>query len=861
MTRRRQSVVLITVALAALALGTGAVIIVRHGSSVAPHSIPPPATVVPLASGSVGIVLDGGSTRTSDADVAVAINAPPDATEMQVSVDPSFSGAVWTALATSTTVRLDDGGYQMVFARTRPASGTPVGEVLVAGIDFDRTWDAATSSADGRLHRTSFIGLVAPDVLQVRIETGRVLWNADAPNDRLVGRPIDTAPLDDAARYRVDGTPIMSVSRVSRPFGMATIDGVQQPAMVHDLYVRLVAPLTTGRNHTLAIDGADVASSTFAIDPATSPSPAVHVNQVGFGPADQGKVGFVSAWTGAAGGVRLTETMPFSVLDLATGSVALTGATTRRPIGARNEWGMGDLTGADVVAADFSAVTTPGRYRLCVQPLGCSEPFVISATEAWQRSAVDVARAMYHQRSGVALTPPFTAIDRPRPFHPNDGVLFHQTTVTALDHLDNVGGDDRFAEYPAADTGTTVANAWGGHFDAGDWNSRIGHLDYLRVALDLARLYPATYDSLRLDIPESGNEIPDIVDEGLWDLDLYRRLQHADGGVPGGVDQSRFGEGEETSWHNTVKVYVFAPDVWSTYIYAGVAAQTAVLLNSYDSALAATYDASARKAMAWAESQWAAINRTRQLTDVIDPERATAAASMLALTGDDRWNDVFASSSTFDDGPMALLDGAGPVARSAWTYAELPAALARPPIAANAKASIVNNADAQLASQATAAFGWVMERPQQPIVWGLGPSMPHGINLLRAFVLTGDVRYRTAMVQAASFTLGANPLNTSFVTSLGANPARYPLQVDAKHVGIPVTPGLPVYGIHDLGVSTADDWVVTSFLGPEGTTPSADSVPVLWSFYDTSAFPMMNEFTVSQSLTTALWTFGVLAAS
>ena len=263
-----------------------------------------------------------------------------------------------------------------------------------------------------------------------------------------------------------------------------------------------------------------------------------------------------------------------------------------------------------------------------------------------------MARGLYHQRSGIALEEPYTALVRPAAFP--EGTEFHQTDLTMIDDPSNVGQDDRFAEYPEHDTGALVEGAWGGHFDAGDWNSRIQHLDDLRIALDLVRLYPDAWSDI--DIPESGDAVPDLIDEGLWDLDQFRRLQTAEGGVPGNIDQARFGTGTETSWDNDIKVYVFAPDVWSTYIYAGVAAETAVVLRQYDGARADVYAESATRAMSWAESQWAGTtgDKRDQLAPSVDPQRATAAAAMLMLTSDDHWNDVFADASTFDEQPADL---------------------------------------------------------------------------------------------------------------------------------------------------------------------------------------------------------------
>ncbi|MFM2071683.1 MAG: hypothetical protein RLZZ623_1946 [Actinomycetota bacterium] len=828
------------------------------------------ATLPPMAADAVRVVLDGGAERTTDGDVSVAITGPGSADAVQIDVDPTFAEASWQPLQGPHSIELHDGGYQMVFARTRAGDGS-AGPTSVAGIIVDTTWDAATASDDGSPHRVSWVRLVAPDILQVRVEAGRVVWNGAAPDDLVVGRPLDVGPLDQASAYHLDvpgvggneGPSASSVSRVSRPNGQATFGEERNIPLVHDLYVQLDRPLPLGAEVQLSFD-ADVAPATFTIDDATTISPAVHINQVGFRPGDAGKVAMVSAWRGAAGGVTYPNEMAFDVVEVGTGAKAFSGTTTLRASG-HDEYGKGDLTGAEVHEADFSELSTPGRYRVCVHGLGCSETFAVSEDSTWRRAAIAVARSAYHQRSGVALGEPFTSITRPRPFHPDDGVVFRQSTLTAIDDPSNVGGDDRFDQYASTVTGEPLTNAWGGHFDAGDWNSRIQHLAYLSVALDLVRLYPDTYGSLSVDIPESGNDIPDVIDEGLWDLDLYRRLQHADGGVPGDVDQSRFATENESSWSNDISVYVYSPDVWSTYIYAGVAAQAAAVLRPYDGKLSATYAASAERAMTWAETSWASAAGSAAVSDdlrrSVDAQRAVAAAAMLELTGDDAWNDVFGAASTIDEAPLDLLDGAGPQGDAAWIYARLDPAVARPEWQSNAVESIVRNADAALAGQASTAFSWVMERPDIPAVWGLGPSTPHGFGLLRAFVMTGDAKYRTAMVRAASFSLGANPLDTSFATGLGANPTRFPLISDSIKVGLPVWPGTFVYGIHDLAFDTGDDWVEQYVLTPAGVQPSPPDAPLLWSWFDVGTLPMMNEFTFSDGHAAALWTLGVLAAT
>ena len=143
--------------------------------------------------------------------------------------------------------------------------------------------------------------------------------------------------------------------------------------------------------------------------------------------------------------------------------------------------------------------------------IGCSYDFAIDPLSTWRRAANTVARGLYHQRSGIALEEPYTALVRPAAFP--EGTEFHQTDLTMIDDPSNVGQDDRFAEYPEHDTGALVEGAWGGHFDAGDWNSRIQHLDDLRIALDLVRLYPDAWSDI--NIPESGDRVPDSDRRGL----------------------------------------------------------------------------------------------------------------------------------------------------------------------------------------------------------------------------------------------------------------------------------------------------------------------------------------------------------
>jgi len=111
------------------------------------------------------------------------------------------------------------------------------------------------------------------------------------------------------------------------------------------------------------------------------------------------------------------------------------------------------------------------------------------------------------------------------------------------------------------------AHAWGGYMDAGDWDRRSPHIRVSYLQLELFEMFPTFFEEVKLALPptEASNSLPDIVDEALWNLDFYRRLQDTDGGVGGGVESTAHPISGETSWQESLLVGAFAPDPVSSY--------------------------------------------------------------------------------------------------------------------------------------------------------------------------------------------------------------------------------------------------------------------------------------------------------
>ena len=736
----------------------------------------------------------------------------------------------------------------VIHARQVPYQSQPLDQLETSGYD---TWVLRRGRALGTL--------VGPqqDTLYGFDDYSEGAFNADRASQpsgyriRSEGDP----------RYRQPVTPV-EVYRKSKPVDTAQVSRRDRRwAMEHRFYLRLPTPLTPGQTYQIELADQDLSPLSLVYQPDRQLSEAVHVTAVGFRPDDPVKVGFLSTWMGTGGGLNYPEGLSFRVVDEATAGVVFSGQSTRRHRSGAAEDNLDHTyTLTDVDQLDFSALNQPGRYRLCVDTVGCSSSFTV-ADDAWQQAFNVAARGFYHQRSGIALEPPYTGVVRPRPFHPDDGVeVYHSTTglVNTGNGLNAQGTDEgNFANLVQGKTDEIVADAWGGYFDAGDWDRRIQHLDVARWLLELLELFPQTMDSLNLNIPESANDLPDLLDEVLWGVDFFRRLQTPEGGIRGGVESMEHPRRGETSWQETLPVMAYAPDPWSSYVYAGVAARTARLLGTYAPSQAQSYRDSALAAMAWAEAQHQqGIDALDWARDRIELDRALAAGELYHLTGDRAWHDRFlaarsaVAAENADDYRLA-----GPQREIAFFYSHLPPDQVDAKLQSELRAAVIAEADGAVATGQTTGFGWTKVTPWHPVGWGDGLGAPKVRTLLRAHELTRDRRYLSAALLGCQFSVGANPDNMTYTTGLGNRFPQNPLIIDQRITG-DVLPGITVYGPIDPNVYESE-WMFDVL--DSVTVPAARQWPAVETYFDVYIVPAINEFTVMQSMGDAAYAWGYLA--
>lgn len=161
---------------------------------------------------------------------------------------------------------------------------------------------------------------------------------------------------------------------------------------------------------------------------------------------------------------------------------------------------------------DFSSITQPGKYILEAKPY--SKEFVI-AERPLHDLAIASIKSLYYQRTGEAIEEPYAGKWTRPAAHPDTVVMVHASAASK----DRPEG--------------TIISSPGGWYDAGDFNKYIVNSGFtIGEMLTVYQLCPDYFKSLKLNIPESSNTTPDVLDEIYCNLKWMLTMQDpSDGGV------------------------------------------------------------------------------------------------------------------------------------------------------------------------------------------------------------------------------------------------------------------------------------------------------------------------------------------
>ena len=475
----------------------------------------------------------------------------------------------------------------------------------------------------------------------------------------------------------------------------------------------------------------------------------------------------------------------------------------------------------------------------------------------WEAPFTAAMQGILSQRQGIDLGPPACAFTRKRTFHPADGVQFYQMDIPVQAGQEGTRGEDLIA---LAKSGrlNRVEGVWGGYQDAGDWDSLGGHLSATYDLLGLYDLNPAAFSRIKLPLPaeEMSNNLPGILNEALWQMSLWKRLQLPDGGVRGGygVGWDCY-NGETSSMQKYAGVY--AVDQETTMHYAAAAARAARVLAAFDKRLAADYLESAKRAWDWAEAHAKAddpiyrkvLSFDKEFPKNLRDKRAMAAVELLAATRDPAYAAAFAQSSELAGKAALYLEQLA----ADFAYARLPDGLGDPQLKRHAVERITAYADHAIEFSRKNAFDIIAgARTDYPLIFAcryFSTPAQGGFSLIYAYELTKNPAYLAAAVQGANYSLGANPDNLSYCAGVGYNAEHFPFLVDVQVSG--QYPDVPVghipYGQGNEGNAMsrgASGWVQTWLLnfGPaKKMMPNWFDWPVTEQYIDFGRYPLHNE--------------------
>ncbi|KQQ97022.1 heme-degrading domain-containing protein [Massilia sp. Leaf139] len=475
--------------------------------------------------------------------------------------------------------------------------------------------------------------------------------------------------------------------------------------------------------------------------------PSVKVNGIGFLP-DAHKLAVVPAGVPTSAGAR------FEVVEDAGGKPVLAGA-----LAAPQRW---DPSGETVRIADFSALRKPGRYRIKAEGAPPSAPFTVGA-DSYRALGTAALKAFYFNRTALALAPKHAGAWARPAGHPDERVLVHASAASS-----------------ARPAGTVIASSKG-WYDAGDYNKYIPSSAISTYTLLAAyEHFPRWFDALEANIPESGNGVPDVVDEAMWNLEWMLSMQDpADGGVYHKLTNLTFDA--MVMPHQAMKAprYVVAKSTSAALNFAATMAVASRVLAPYQKqypGMAARMLAAAERAWEWAAAHPALLFKnppdvvTGEYGDArVDDERAWAAAELYISTGKDGYYTALQPETVSNTYP-AWDDVRG----LAWVSLAHHRARLTPLADRGLIAARVDGLAARLA-QEWKSSGYRVPMRGADFVWGSNAVMLNqALMLVQGHRLNGKPEYLAAAQSALDYVLGRNAFGRSFVTGFGVHPPLHP---------------------------------------------------------------------------------------
>lgn len=427
-----------------------------------------------------------------------------------------------------------------------------------------------------------------------------------------------------------------------------------------------------------------------------------------------------------------------------------------------------------VYQADFSDFTTPGTYTLSVSNGDTSYPFTIG-DDVYDELLKSTFLMLYSQRCSVETDKAIVGEFAHGECHMGDALVW--------------GTDNEYVEVK------------GGWHDAGDYGRYV--VSGAQSVQDLFLTYedyPEIWSSDAMGIPESGNGIPDILDEARFELDWMLKMQNKEGGVYHKVTCLEF-PGFVMPEEETEQLYLAPVSTAATGDFAAVMAKASVIYKDIDPEFASTALEAAKKAWAYLETVDLSISfknpeaiLTGEYPDGQDKdERYWACIELAAATGDASYLDY--AHSLLE---KYVIHGFGWADMGTFgneAYLNLPVEMQNADYAAKIKEEVTKKADQYLENSITDGY---MVSLGDRYVWGSNLVVCNDARqMLFAGKIAGSDKYDKAAYDQVTYILGQNACSYCFVTGFGTVNSVHP------HHRVSIVKGKPVPGMVNGGPDSA----------------------------------------------------------
>lgn len=423
--------------------------------------------------------------------------------------------------------------------------------------------------------------------------------------------------------------------------------------------------------------------------------------------------------------------------------------------GVPEKFGFDEASGDNVSIADFSVFKVPGTYRIRTDMGDASCRFRIG-DDVYRDLQKDLLKAFYYQRCGCALEEAYAGEYTHACCHTGKAMLWE-------DH-------------------EKLKEVNGGWHDAGDYGRYISPAAVAVAHLLYAfKLFPESFQD-QIGIPESGNGVPDILNECRYELEWMLKMQAENGGAYHKLTSAMHADfimpEEDTS-----QFYLFPVSSMATADYAAVMALASGVYRTYDKGFADRLLTAAEKAWSWLEKNPEYVGfhnpdncNTGEYDDECDrDERLWAAAELFVLTGEEKYQKVldalakeelsmsdFGWTDVSGLASMAVLTDKNPHP-SYWTRKKL-------------KDSVITEADRLLKIREKSGYMVAME--PEDYVWGSNMVvLNRGMLFILAALVSGEKEkkvYEQAALAQLHYLLGTNAVGYSYVTGYGEKAYKHP---------------------------------------------------------------------------------------